>query len=115
MAIDVNQLTTDIKTAATDILRADVSTFRGFSERQVKAIAQQAALVEAGIQTGQITDETKDFFLDGLEDMALNFVKTLRGLLMVTIEKVWNAIVGTIWRAIQTSIPGIALPIPTLA
>lgn len=115
MAIDIQQLTTDIKTAATDILRADVSTFKGFSERQVQAIAQQSALVEIGIQTGQITDETKDFFLDSLEDMALNFVRTLRGLLMVTIEKVWNAIVGAIWKAIKASIPGIALPIPTLA
>ena len=115
MAIDIQQLTADIKTAATDILRADVTTFKGFSERQVKAIAQQSALVEIGIQTGQITDETKDFFLDGLEDMALNFVRTLRGLLMVTIEKVWNAIVGAIWKAIQASIPGITLPVPTLA
>ena len=108
MAIEIDQLVADIKTAASTILTADVTTFKGFSERQVKAIAQQAALVEIGIQTGQITDETKDFFLDGLEDMALNFVKTLRGLLMVTIEKVWNAIVGAIWKAIPADWPAAA-------
>jgi hypothetical protein len=42
-----------------------------------------------------------------------NFAKTLRGLLMVTIEKVWNAIVGVIWKAIETA-TGIALPIPDI-
>lgn len=113
MAIDVAQLIRDINNAASTVLNKDVATLRGFSERQVKAIAQQAALVEAGILNGGITDETRDFFLDSLEDMALNFVKTLRGLLMVTIEKVWNAIVGVIWKAIETA-TGIALPTPDI-
>ena len=94
MAIDIDVLISDMNAAASTVLNTDVTTLRGFSERQVRAIAQQAALVELGIKTGQISDETKDFFLDGLEDMALNFVKTLRGLLMATIEKVWNAIVA---------------------
>jgi hypothetical protein len=113
MAIDVAQLIEDIKDAASQVLNKDVATLRGFSERQVKAIAQQAAFVEAGVLSGEITEETRDFFLDSLEDMALNFVKTLRGLLMVTIEKIWNAIVGVIWKAIETS-TGIALPRPDI-
>ena len=113
MAIDVAQLVEDIKTAATQILNQDVTTLRGFSERQVKAIAQQAAFVESGILSGEITDETRDFFLDSIEDMALNFVKTLRGLLMVTIEKVWNAIVGVIWKAIESA-TGFTLPKPDI-
>jgi hypothetical protein len=50
--------------------------------------------------------------LDSLEDMALNFAKTLRGLLMVTIEKVWNAIVGVLWGAISTA-TGIDLAAPS--
>ncbi|MCP4351417.1 MAG: hypothetical protein GY795_38615 [Desulfobacterales bacterium] len=108
MAIDVSQLIEDMKNAASEILNRDVSTLRGFSERQMKAIAQQAAFVEAGIVNGEITDETRGFFLDSLEDMALNFANTLRGLMMVTIEKVWNAIIGIIWKAIETAI-GIAL------
>ena len=113
MAIDVAQLVKDMQIAATQILEKDITTFRGFSERQMKAIAQQAAFVESGILSGGITDETRDFFLDSLEDMVLNFVKTLRGLLMVTIEKVWNAIVGVIWKAIETS-TGIVLQVPGL-
>lgn len=113
MTINVAQLGEDIKNAASQVLNKDVTTLRGFSERQIKAIAQQAALVEAGILSGGITDETRDFFLDSLEDMALNFVKTLRGLMMVTIEKVWNAIIGVIWKAIESA-TGIALSTPDI-
>jgi hypothetical protein len=113
MAIDVDQLMDDIKNAASEVLNKDVSQLRGFSQRQVKALAQQAALVEGGILSGQITEETRDFFLDSLEDMALNFAKTLRGLVTITIEKVWNAVVSVIWKAIEAG-TGIALPLPNL-
>lgn len=111
MAINLDQLVSDMKTAASGILNADVSTFRGFSERQLKAIAQQAELVATGIATKQITQETEQFFLDSLEDMVLSFAKTLRGLLIVTIEKVWNAIVGVLWNAISKA-AGVVLPVP---
>ncbi|WP_336751766.1 hypothetical protein [Aeromonas hydrophila] len=110
MAMDLDQLIDDMKAAASGILNADVSIFRGFSERQLNAIAQQTVLVATGIATKQITKETEQFFLDSLEDMVLSFAKTLRGLLMVTIEKVWNAIVSVIWNAISKA-AGIALPV----
>lgn len=111
--IEIEKLVADMKNAASGILKADVSTFRGFSERQLEAIAQQANFVAIGIATGQITKETEQFFLDSLEDMTLSFVKTLRGLLLVTIEKVWNAIVGVLWDAISKA-ANIVLPVPVL-
>ncbi len=113
MAIDVAQLVNAMQDAATQVLKKDVTTLRGFSERQLKAIAQQTAFIESGIKSGGITDETRDFFLDSLEDMVLNFVKTLRGLLLVTIEKVWNSIVGVLWKALEAS-TGIHLANPEL-
>lgn len=113
MSIDLNQLVADMKAAATGVLGNDVTTIRGFSERQLKAIAQQAEFVAVGISTGQITGEMEEFFLDSLEDMALNFVKTLRGLVMVTVEKVWNAVVGVLWNAISKA-ANIVLPLPLL-
>jgi hypothetical protein len=111
MAIDVDQLLINMKDAASGVLNKDVTELRGFSERQLKAIAQQAALVEGGILSGQITEETRDFFLDSVEDMVLNFARTLRGLMTITVEKVWNAIVGVLWKAIETG-TGIVLPVP---
>ncbi len=101
MALDLNELMTDLKTAISEIVGRDLTTVRGFQERQLKAIAQQAALVSAGILTGDITPETREFFLDGLEDMVLNFLKTLRGILEITIEKAWNAAIRVIWDAIE--------------
>ncbi len=107
--IDVSTLISDMKQAASQALSKDVTTLRGFSERQLKAIAQQAELVSSGIESGGITEETSEFFLDSLEDMVLSFTKTLRGLMMVTIEKVWNAMVGVIWKAIGAA-TGMVLP-----
>lgn len=101
MGIDVAKLAKEIEEAASEVLEKDVSSIRGFSARQVNAIAQQAAFVAAGIANGEITDATKDFFLDSIEDMVMNFARTLRGLVTVTIEKVWNAVVAVIWRAIE--------------
>lgn len=109
--IDISVLIDNMKNAATEVLNKDITTLRGFSDRQIKAIAQQAELVSQGIANGNITEETREFFLDSLEDMALNFVKTLRGLLTVTIEKVWNAIVAVLWQAIEAA-TGIMLPTP---
>ena len=108
MALDVGQLIADIKTVASEVIEKDITTVKGFSERQVKAIAQQAALVSSGILSGEITDETREFFLDGLKDMSKNFVKVLHGLAMVTVEKTWNAIVGVLWDTIETA-TGISL------
>ncbi|WP_217651500.1 hypothetical protein [Chitinimonas taiwanensis] len=113
MQIDLSQLIADMKAAASQALGNDVSVLRGFSERQLQAIAQQADFVASGILSGQISAETRDFFLDSLEDMTLNFVRTLRGLLMVTIEKVWNAMVGVIWQAIS-KVTQLVLPLPSL-
>lgn len=113
-AIDVDQLVTDIKTVATQILNKDITTVNGFSERQIKAIGQQAALVAEGIASGQITKETREFFSASLEKMVQNFLETLQGLLWMTIEKLWNAMVGVIWKTINGAIAstGIALPVP---
>ncbi|MFX8624353.1 hypothetical protein ABTM07_19395, partial [Acinetobacter baumannii] len=79
-AINVDQLVTDIRTATMPILNKDLTTVRGFSERQLKALAQQAALIAAGIASGQIPDDTREYFLQGLEHMTQSFLDTLEGL-----------------------------------
>ena len=111
--MDIPQLIEEMQIAASDVLNKDVTSLRGFSQRQLKAIAQQAEIVATGIATGGITEETREFFLDGLEDMVLSFVNTLRGLLTITIEKVWNAVVGVLWKAIS-AVTNIALPEPIM-
>jgi hypothetical protein len=48
MAIDGDQPLGDIKGAVSPVPKRDTDPIRGFSDRQVRALAQQAALVEAG-------------------------------------------------------------------
>ena len=80
----------EIQEAASNILKKDVATVRGFSQRQVEAIARQTLIIQQGVLNGDIDQDLKEFFLNGLEAMVLNFVNTLKGILAVTIEKIWN-------------------------
>lgn len=108
---DIDELVESLKTAASGVIQKDVTTLRGFSERQLQGMAKQAAWIAEATAKGEIDAELRDFFLNNLEDMAKNFANTLRGLLAVTIEKVWNALVTTLWKAIEKA-AGVALPIP---
>lgn len=112
MSIDINQLIQDMKEGASQIIDRDVTVVVGFSERQLKALAKQTELIIKGVVNGDIDEDLQDFFLDSLKEMTLNFAKTLQGLLMVTIENVWNALVGILWGAISTA-TGIDLALPS--
>ncbi len=109
--IDLGVLVTQMQTAATAVIGKDVTALRGFSAQQLNAIAQQAVFVSAGIADSSISDDTRDFFLDSLEEMVRSFVNTLAGFVTVMIEETWNAIVGVIWAAINKA-TGLALTVP---
>ena len=97
---NVTTIITDLKNLTTEILKKDITKVRGFSERQLEAIAIQTALIQKGVANGDIDEELREFFLDGLEAMARNFVNTLKGIMMVTIEKLWNALVHFLYKAV---------------
>ncbi len=109
--INIEEIINQLKTAASESIGKDVNELRGFGESQVQALAQQTKIVAIGIKSGEITEATREFFLDGLEDMALNLAKTIRGLMMVSIEKAWNAMVNVLYEIIS-KISGIALMAP---
>lgn len=111
MSLDTAQLLLDLKNAASTSLQADVTTFQGFAQRQLQGIADQTKLVADGIVTGEITEATRDFFLQGIKDLTINFAKTLVGLAAVSIEKVWNAMVNVVWSTLSKA-TGLALTPP---
>ena len=113
MEINVQQLVTDITSAVSAIVNKDASTIRGFSTRQLNGMANQASLVATGIRAGSIDEEDRVFFLDQLLEMAHNFARSLVGLILITVEKAWNAIVEVLWKAISAVI-GSALPKPNI-
>ena len=100
MAEDISSILAEIKTATSEILNKDLSKVRGFSKRQLKAIATQALLIKEGVLAGQIQPDLQKFFEDSLKDMVSNFINTLKGITAVILEKIWNAIVGALWKVI---------------
>ncbi|HHT00795.1 MAG TPA: hypothetical protein ENK73_08080 [Thiomicrospira sp.] len=103
MILETEPLILQIKQVSSDILGKDIETFKGFSERQLKAIAEQTVMVEMGIATGEITEATQEFFLKSIKELVKNFTETLKGLMLVTINKLYNAILDVIWTSIRTA------------
>jgi hypothetical protein len=101
MAFDVDGLLQNILSAGKTVLNQDLPAMGGFSQQQLQAIARQAALIAEGTLDGSINKDTRDYFLQSLEDMTRSFVNTLAGLAVVTAEKLWNAMVGVLWGAIN--------------
>lgn len=101
-----------VKNEISSILGKDVQTWRGFSERQLTALAKQAKFIAEGYASGDLDDEDVDYFLDGLEKMAENFAAVLRGLLAITIEKIWNATMKILLDAVKGALGGIGKAIP---
>jgi len=104
--IDITTLVNDMLIAVSVVIGKDIKQL-GFPKQQLKAIAQEARYVSEGIIDGSITADTKDFFLDSIEEMARNFAKTFSGMVTVRLETVWNSLVDIIWEAINavTSFP----------
>lgn len=110
MPLDVGKLLVDIQNAALPILKKDIKSIQGFSETQFRAIGEFAATLAAGIAAGSISRDVQPFMLQSLEDMTKHFVEVLHGLVLVTIEKLINAIVDVAVKAIATA-SGVALKI----
>lgn len=110
--LDLGAVVDSVKTEVSGILGKDVATWRGFSERQLQALAKQAQLIAQGYASGDLDDDDVHFFLDGLEKMAENFARTLRGLLIITIEKVWNATMKVLLDAVKGALGSVGKAIP---
>ncbi len=104
MEAKVLELLEQIKDVSKHILNKDIASIRGFSQRQLKAISQQTILVQKGVSSGAIDEDLMEYFFDGIEAMTRNFVNTLKGLLVVTVEKLWNAISDLLWDTITSAI-----------
>ncbi|SAL80115.1 hypothetical protein AWB71_06046 [Caballeronia peredens] len=103
----VSNITTAVKGTTTH----DLTTLKGFSEQQLDSLARQSALVAGMIEANEFTDDERDFFLIGLQNMANSFVHTLIGMIEVEIEKIYNAIVKAIYDSIS-SLARVALAVP---
>jgi predicted GTPase len=108
--IEIAQLGDDILNAVKGVVGKDLPALGDFAKAQLEAIAEQTALIAKGIAAGWIdTEAEKQHWADTLKDMATEFAKTLRALIVITIEKTVNAIINVIKTTVQAAV-GVALP-----
>jgi hypothetical protein len=112
-SINPGQLLADIQTAATGAAGQDIASIQGFARDQLLRIEKLSIQLAEMIAQGEFKDDPdgQREFLGILQDLITNFTKTLRGLAVITVEKVWNAIVGVVWNALDAA-TGLALPRP---
>jgi hypothetical protein len=109
--LDLNAVIQDIVKGASDQIGKDVTSIAGFSQAQVEGLARQAQLIAAALASGHLNDADRDFFLEDLKRTAGDFARTVAGLIIVDIEKIWNSAVKALWDAIGKAAQ-VALPKP---
>ena len=97
---NILNIMTGIKDVASEILEKDISVVNGFSQRQMENLAKKRFIVKTSIAAGKYNEKQMKFFLSELKLMAQNFVDTLNGILKVTLEKLWNAIVRYLYEVL---------------
>lgn len=96
------------------IIQKDGAAISAFGKRQLEALRDQVILVAEGVAAGDYKGRQKllDHHLHMLNVLAQNFALTCAGLAVITIERVWNALVGVIWDMLDRA-AGFALPRPS--
>jgi hypothetical protein len=112
MALDLKQaadvFTGNISSAVESVTSQDIASIAGFAQQQLQALANQSALVAGMIEANAFTDAEKDFYLDGLKQMAQHFVDTFQQIAALEIQTIYNGIVQAIYASIS-KLSGIAL------
>ncbi|CAB3794522.1 hypothetical protein [Pararobbsia alpina] len=112
MALDLTETAAvfkdGISSAVKTVTSKDLANVAGFAQSQLRSLAQQSALVAGMIEANAFTAAERIFYLDGLEQMAKGFVETLVQVIVVEIEKIYNAVVSAIYESIN-KLTGVAL------
>ncbi len=108
---DTEAIGKDIVDTLNGILNDDISRYVSFFKSQTLGLAKQAAWIAEATATGEIDADTRDWFIGNLQRMTEDFIRTLVGLTLLTIEKAWNAVVGILWGAINTALDAASIPI----
>ncbi len=98
--MDLNALTQELEQTITTTVAEDANTLKGFSQSQLRTFAEQAEYLAKGIVKGEFDEAMQQAAKDHLSRSVQNFVHTLVSLTLVTMEKLYNALVKVLWQAI---------------
>ena len=102
--IRVDRLIDDILQAASKAANKDITTLEGFSATQLRGLATQAAWIAAARASGELDDGLYEYFVGNLQRTAVNFTAVLRGLSDLVAEKVLNAVIKVLTKALFDAI-----------
>jgi len=98
----VNALIGAIQTQA----KQGFSTISTLVTTQAKMMAQQAAFIAESSAVGALKEDPvlKQMFVDQLADSVRGLARDVAALTILTVEKVWNAVVKVLWQAINQAL-----------
>ena len=99
--INSSELTRELKQTASTFLKKEVSTISGFSKTELRTIVQQTILVSLSINSGEISEVNRAFYLTRIALFVQHFVGALAGLLVADVEQLWNALIQVLWKALS--------------
>ena len=112
---ELNDIIKELKSGASDIVKAaseigkdSIENINGFSQRQLEGLANHTLIIGKGVANGDLTKEEAKSEFENLKKLTKNFTNVLVGLLAVTIEKIWNAMVKILQGVIK-AIAGLVL------
>jgi len=117
MSIELDEVADDIYSRVKESLENDWNTLSTFHRSQGKKLARQAALLAQLRLSGELPKDDPIFetLNEQFEDAARNFAQAVANLTLLTLQNAWNAIVDTLWGAVNELLSGAGLgflPIP---
>lgn len=112
--IDLDSLLDSILSSMTDIIGKDVKLLRGYSRSKAKSIARFTKLVGEGYASGEIDAAELEAELEEIDLMVDRFVRNLRALAHVTIERLVMAVTGALYGAIRAAATAGGVPLPAI-
>ncbi len=110
-----DELIAAVKATISDVIKKDFPSITDFAQRQLKALADQTVLIGEATAHGEVVGKKDllEHFLSQLAKMTENFARVMAGLVLIAIEKIWNALVDLLWDTLDGA-AGFVLPRPTL-
>ena len=102
--VNIDKLVQDVVAAASKAMDKDITTVDGFSRTQIQGLATQAAWIASARAAGELDDDLYLYFIGNLKRTAENFVAVLRGLSILAVEKVFNAVIGVVVESLSDAI-----------
>ncbi len=103
MPTNVDLLAKEIMGGLGDALGSGWNQVADYQWKKMQLIARQAGLIATSRATGSLKndDEGFDYEVQGLKEQVKGMAIVIANLVIITIEKAFNAVMGVIWKAMQ--------------